>query len=405
MGWEERLKDAVYVTPSGARLPFFYEDVRRMGDRHGSPHNFPDVKGTYVDPDGGHSGRRFPLRAIFWGDDCDLQADAFEAGLFENGIGTIEHPMYGTADVVPLGEIARNDRLVTRANEATVTVTLWETTGLIYPTGQTDPASEVAGAVIGFNAAAAGIFESLLDLDTAGARANFKSGFQIVLDTTSAALEGIAKTNSETQQQFDAIVSSINQGIDTLVSEPLTLAAQTVLMIQAPARASAGIVARLDAYGNLAAAIVNRAGGPTSDNDFHTQDLYASAYVTGSVVSVVNTQFETKREAIEAAEAVLAQMDAVTEWRDLNFPGIDTGESYQQLRSAVDLAAGFLVEISFTLQQERIIVLDRARSIIDLTAELYGEIDGKLDFLINSNGLSGAEIIELPVGRSIVYYV
>ena len=75
------------------------------------------------------------------------------------------------------------------------------------------------------------------------------------------------------------------------------------------------------------------------------------------------------------------------------------------LRRFVAIAAGFLVEISFTLKQEFRITLDRPRTIIDLAAELYGEVDGQLDFLISSNNLTGSEILDLPRGREIVYYV
>ena len=126
------------------------------------------------------------------------------------------------------------------------------------------------------------------------------------------------------------------------------------------------------------------------------------------MVSVVNNRFNTKSEAIEAADALLTQFQDVTDWRDNNFESlaeVDTGEAYQKLQEAVALTAGFLVEISFTLKQERRIVLDRARTIIDLAAELYGSVDDQLDFLINSNSLTGSEILELPRGREIAYYV
>ena len=143
-------------------------------------------------------------------------------------------------------------------------------------------------------------------------------------------------------------------------------------------------------------------------NEFYTRDIYASTYISGEVLSVVNNQFATRTEAISAAEFILNEMDALTVWRDANIQLldiIDTGEAYQQLQESVAITAGFLVEISFTLKQERSIVLDRARTIIDLSAEIYGSIDDQLDFLIESNNLSGSEILELPKGREIVFYI
>jgi hypothetical protein len=130
--------------------------------------------------------------------------------------------------------------------------------------------------------------------------------------------------------------------------------------------------------------------------------------VTGSVVSVINNQFSTKTDALSAAVAVLDQLDGVTQWRDANFAAlleIDTGGAYQKLQEAVALTAGFLVEISFTLKQERRVILTRDRTIIDLVAEFYGEVDDRLDFFIDSNSLTGSEILEVPRGREIVYYI
>lgn len=84
---------------------------------------------------------------------------------------------------------------------------------------------------------------------------------------------------------------------------------------------------------------------------------------------------------------------------------IDTGESSGPLQTAAALAAGLLVEVSFTLRQERSIILDRNHTIVDLVGELYGRIDEELDFFINSNNLTGSEILELPEGKEVVYYV
>ena len=83
----------------------------------------------------------------------------------------------------------------------------------------------------------------------------------------------------------------------------------------------------------------------------------------------------------------------------------DTGEIYQPLQDAVALSAGFLVQLSFTLVQERRFILQRSRTIIDLVGELYGTVDDQLDFFLNTNDLSGDDIIELPAGREVVYYV
>lgn len=406
MSWQDRLRAAAYTSPSGTRFPFSYEDVSLALDKRTSAYNFPDADGTYIQ-DLGKTGRRYPLRVFFWGDDYDLDAEAFIQGLEESGIGKLDHPIYGSVDVVPFGSIARRDALQSGANQAVIEVTFWDTIGTLYPTAQGDPATAVQTALEEFKAAGAGQFVEQIDLSTVSQTTALKNRFQTILGVVKSTLDPIAKATDSVGRQMDAIFDSINGSIDTLAADPLTIAVQAVSMVQIAGQAAATIGDRLEAYGALTAALIAGDGADTS-NDFHTSDLYALSSVTGAVVSAVNNQFQTKPGAISAADALLSLAADVTIWRDGQFEDfgeIDTGEAYQTFQEAVALAAGFLVEISFTLAQERRIVLLRARTIIDLSAELYGEVDPRLDFLIDSNNLSGSEILEIPAGREVVYYV
>ncbi len=405
MTWLDRLRPSAYTSPSGVRTSFLYEDVSKEIDKRGSAWEFPDVNGTYIQGMG-HSGRRFPLRVIFSGPDYDTTADEFEASLLESGDGVLEHPRYGVFKAVPFGKIKFRDDLKTASNQTIIEITFWETTGIVYPSAQTDPASEILLSIDEFNGAIGEEFEENLALDTAVETEAFKGENQSLLDNVSDGLQSLADVNDAVAKQFKAIDDSINNSIDILIGQPLALAAQTTQLIQAPARAAAGITDRLEAYGNLTNSIIGSLFG--TSNSFRNNDLFASAYVTGSVLSTVNNQFDTRGDALAAADVILSQFEAVTDWRDSNFELlglVDTGDSFTQLQNSVALVAGFLVEISFDLRQEKTLVLDRARTIIDLVGELYGSVDDQLDFFINSNNLTGSEILELPRGKTIVYYV
>lgn len=405
MAWQDRLRDAAYTSPNGTRIRFSYEDVEHEFDINGTSYQFPDAIGTYVQRMN-VSSRRYPMRVIFHGDNYDVEANLFEALLLEQGVGRLEHPIYGTIDVVPFGSVSRSDELVSAANQAVFKVTFWNTIGLVYPTNQIDPAAAVVSAVDEYNQVAAVQFDAVTQIDTAVEQASFKNQYQALLNTVKSTLETVAKEQAEVGKQFQDIFDSIDTGIDTLVGDPTTLAFQTIALVQSPARAATSIETRLSAYASLVGSILSEL--PLNPVDFHTRDLYASTSVTGSVLSVVNNQFSFKTAALAAADDLLTTFDTLVAWRDdqyQSFDQIDTGETYQQLQKAVALAAGFLVEISFSLRQERQIVLDRNRTIVDLCAELYGSIDDQLDFLINTNNLSGSEILELPRGRRILYYV
>lgn len=422
MSWEDRLLEAAVTSKSGTRLTFDYEDVRKSVEKKGTAFGFADADGTFIQ-ERGHTGRQFPLRVFLSGEDYDLKANAFDALLLESGTMKLEHPIYGTVDVVPFGPITRRDDLKTAANQAVIEVTFWETTGLLFPSSQSDPGSSVLSAVSEYSDAISEEFADVISLDTTIQGVTLENQYLALLDAAQGGLQAIADVQDDVRTQFNAIVDSVNTGIDILISQPLTLAFQTAQLIQAPARALAAIEARLNAYRDLAESIFSDGSAAassnpqTASNAFHTKDLYVSTYVSGAVLSTVNNQFITKTEALEAAQFVLQLMDEVTVWRDDSFAALadltdtttaaqlDTGTSYQQLQEAVALAAGFLVEISFSLKQERRIVLDRNRTFVDLCAELYGETDEIYDFFISSNNLSGDEYLEIKRGREIVYYV
>lgn len=404
MTWDERLQEGAYTPANSQRQTFDFTDVSRTSELKGTAFEFADSNRTYVQRSG-VSGDRYPMRLYFSGPDCDLQATAFEAALKLPGIGKLEHPRYGTVNVVPLGEMRRLDGLVTDANQVIIEVTFWDTVGTAYPTAERDPASDVAEALAAYNAAAAQEFEDRLDLSKPGALSAFSARYQALLDIARGGLESAASVTEESQRLFDAVYTSINQGLNTLAGDPLTLAAQTLILVEAPARAAATFSARLDAYASLSQQL--RGVDTTDANELASSDLYVTASTAATAGAALTSTFETRKQAITAAESLLLELETVTNWRDTQFDTLvltDIGEAYRTLQDAVALAAGFLVQASFSLALEKRIVLTRNRTIVDLVAELYGEVDERLDFFIETNGLAWGELLELPAGREIVYY-
>jgi hypothetical protein len=78
----------------------------------------------------------------------------------------------------------------------------------------------------------------------------------------------------------------------------------------------------------------------------------------------------------------------------------------QKLKKAVSLTVGNIVSLSFNLKQERIETLSRNWDLLSLCFYLYGSTDEKIiDQFISTNELSVDEIIVVPSGRKIKYYV
>jgi prophage DNA circulation protein len=440
--WIDRLREAAYKSPSGKRIKFLYEDVSREVTIRGTAFEFPGVNESYVQQMG-NGPRRYPLRCCFSGPQSDLEATAFEAALLEHGTGLLEHPRYGNISVVPFGDIARRDDLKTAANQSVIEVTFWTTLGAIYPTNDAHPQNEVLAALGDFNVEAAQAFANATNLTTAANKAATKATIRGMLKQVGGAFDDASSGVSAVRGVVKDATDTINQGMDVLIGKPLLLAQQISNLIQSPARALAGLESRLDGYGRLFDSIFGTAAANPAEridatssllsrrnrvaNDFHSADLFSLNCVAGSIVAVsaqpldengriVRTPiFTTKPQAIAAASQILDLLDDVIEWRDDAFDALgtlpavgndqlDTGGAYQAIKHAAALAAGMLVQTSFALVPERSITLDRARTLLDLAAELYGAVDSKLDFLIDTNNLTGSEILELPAGKKILYY-
>jgi prophage DNA circulation protein len=425
--WKQRVKEAAYKSPSGTRLPFAFENVSRTIPLRSAEFQFPGVDNSYVQQNG-ISARRYPMLCFFWGPDHDRLADIFEGELMKPGVGQLEHPLYGTFDVVPFGEINRRDDLRDAANQSVVEVTFLTTTGAVYPSSPIAAKSEIQARIDEFKAQAAAQFEAGQGGLKKGITkdANLMAKVRGMLTKASKALSSVAAVNTAVTRDFRDAQSAINFGLDTLVGQPLQLAIQMQNMVTAPSRALAGIAQRLDAYHDLAQSVVDSSGATAElaagsevnrvlqklTQDFQVEDLVATAAVVGSVSSAVNNTFATKSEALATAEAILAQLDEIVAWRDEAYENIgesvtfvvDTGEAYQALLAAVSVAAGYLIQISFTLIPERRLTLDRARTVIDVCAQVYGTVDGKLDFFIATNDFSGDELLELPAGTTVKYY-
>jgi prophage DNA circulation protein len=412
MSWTDRLREAAYTSPSGTRYTFDFQDVSRSTDRKTSAFEYPDGDGTYVQ-DLGSTGRRYPIVAIFWGEDYDIEATAFEAALNERGAALLTHPMYGQVDVVPFGTIERADRLKSGANQATVTVVLYETTGVVYPDALTNPADAVLGSVSAFNDAGAADFAAGLNVASVAEGVTLANQWTAFVDEIDTFMGNVAAVQADVLSEYEAIEASINNSIDVLIRKPLTLAMQAQRLAQLPSQIVDGAKARLDAYADLARSLTSsEPQSPGLDNVvlnlFKSGEVNAMAAVAAQALSVVSSKFETQADAINAADTILVTFAEVTAWRDANYPLlgiIDTGDSYQLLQESVALAAGFAVQLSFSLKREQTLTLDRPRSIIELVAELYGSVDDQLDFFINSNVLTGDEILEIPAGRTVVFYV
>jgi len=418
VSWQDRLQKAAYISPLGFRRVFHYEDVNISFIKKTADFEFPAKDGSYVQ-DLGRAGRRIPLRVVLWGDDYDKEALAFEATLLEKGVGRLEHPIYGTINVIPFGDIKRRDDLKTSANQAIIEVEFYETIFELYAGALTDILDDIFKLVDLYNDASSGQLDAEVIVDTVVQDAYFRNFYGELIGGITGSLGGIANSDEAVRTQFNATSQSMTQDLESTADiDTKILGSQTNILIQLPAKVSTiNIDARYGAYLSLFQGVLDY----TADNiqieqitnkeinEFFSRDMHAGSYLAGIIVAILNTRFELKSEVLTYLDNINELFTQWTDWREANYALLgseDVGEMYGTLQQTVALTSSFLVQESFDLKTEKTIILDRDRALLELVAELYQDIDNDtIDLFIKTNSLSGDEILELPRGRQVVYYV
>lgn len=410
---------AVFTSPSGAVIPFDFEDVSSSYDTKAAVFESASGDGTYVQPNG-HTSARLPMAAIFYGTGYEKRAEAFLSAVLEPGVGVLSHPQYRQPiNVVPVGTINRTDAFSSGTNQTVFTLSFFETTGL------------QVGAVANIKQS----FDSLLDASAA----DFASNVQLtdVVDETSfinrvkataKTIETVLKAGSQglaaATQGIEAVGDSINRGIDLLVGKPLMLARQMQILVGEPARQAELSSAKLAAYGNMADSIFGSADASLSSysresiNAFHLNSLVAKTTVGNSALlaDAGSDQNLTREDYINRAEDLIALQEAYQEWSDRNYeglatsaisePSVDTGGGVSELQDVVSIAVSNLVTRSFSAKAQMSTELAAERTPLDLVYELYGSADNEtMDLFLQSNDLSGDEYFLIGKGRRVVWYV
>ena len=431
--WIGRLQEAKY-SAGGFEVKFLYLDLTSYFGVKTAVFNNVDSDGVYVQ----HNGtgvNRFPCLMVFSGSDNDDEAKTALSALTYRGDGQLNHPVFGPITVVPTGEIEQVNAFVTAANQTSIIVELIETTGLLV--GKEEPFGSVLDSFL--ENAAKSFDDIVITVDVPEEIAlaqKVKAGIAKVKDINDRLSNAVAATQAAVDDTFD----SINSAIDTLVKDPLMLARQVQRLVLTPGRELGLIRSKLEAYANLAADIFgtdDSAGGNTYDNtarnNFAVDNLIAGAAVAALSQVGVNSTVPASRqpdadpasanqanpgnlfgevprkELIKNAEQVSETQDAYIAWADEQADALDISNNsgdWQDLAAVTSLSVSAIITKAKEARTELKIVTTYERSAQAWCYELYGSIkNDALWFFQRTNDLGGDEILVIPEGRELVYYV
>lgn len=433
------LNDIKYTSPSGKEFSFVFDNVSKETDLKTATFTFPEKDGAYVQSLG-RGGRRFPLTCIFTGELCMQKADEFEAALEERGIGSLRHPVYGTRAVVPTGTIKREDGLVTEVNTSTVTVTFSETnTDKEILQSVTESSSDITAAAEVFVDNAIDEFAASISLTSAPEVLQVenlcKDSAKIICDNIDNFADMVAtkknfNLNDITNGAYKAMRKIVNSATAP-INDIRGYAATVLKLMRLPATIVCMPGEIITAYANMVRDIVKKfKNDPFGEKKVRNQYAVMKLSLQGAICAICEGTtfacgqsssssaggssdgsqdgFSSREDAITAAEKVQEVFEAVKEKLDSEVGKdvlIETSESYSALLEVYQKTVALVLNTAFSLRKRRVIVLGRDRQIIELLAELYGDIDSHIDEFIVDNNLMLDELKVLPMGKEVAYYV
>lgn len=434
---ENDLQQAAYNSPSGKRQTFLCENVSRETDLKTATFTFPEMDGALVQSLG-LGGRTFPLKCIFSGAKCKKEADSFEKLLEERGHGILEHPVYGRINVVPTGKIKRSDNLIDGINEATVETTFSETI-----VDDDDSVSEVVTADALENAmdvyeeSAVSDFSDKIKTDSSENKMQLQSVLKKQTDSIFKGMKKLVSIGAKGKAEYakwlkeaENFIVSTESNLDKIALYSSEIARTMVKVTKLPSKIEIKALEKISKYSSMINDITDSAkaevfGTSAISNQYAATNLSLGSMVAslsyGLAVTAQNANsaisengnytggFTSRSDILETLAQVTELFNKYSDYVDSQNKKnafIDTGDNYEKVLNVVIISAKALEEAAFNLPVMRIIRLDRDRQLFELLTELYGT-DGfdRQDQFINDNKLTADEIVLIPMGREIRYYV
>lgn len=411
---------AVYLSPSGTRIEFDFEDITSSFTRRGGVFESVTGDGTYVQSLGKGSAV-LPMAVFIHGDNYETRAEVFLSAILEGGEGLLTHPQYAKPlKVVHLGEIVRADAYVTQTNQTVFTLVFYETTGL-----QIGKAGTVQQSYDLMKTGGAEYFANGVQLDDVVDQQSFKNRVTSSIRSFERAMKKASGSISGVQGGADFIGDSIVRGIDAVIGRPLSMAQQIQLLVAEPGQQTQLAGNKLRAYKSYALGLF---GGRSAEwrtydydsvNTFHLNSLMAQTAVGSAarLAGLASESFITRAEYLFYAALLLELLEAYRAWRDSNFEALadatylrietaDTGGGDDSLTELVTTAAGDLVSKSFQAKVKIAKAIDAPRTIVDLCFELCGDLEiDTLNAFCRLNDFSGDEYAMIEKGRVVEWYL
>ena len=303
MDQQKELLEAKYTSPSGTEFVFLWESVSKETELKTGIFTYPGLNGAHVQHQGG-GPVSYPMVCIFNGEGHIQTADAFEAALLERGTGELQHPVYGIRQVIPTGNIKRDNDYVSLLNETQISITFTENisggkTGKLH----TVTADELKKKLDNHSDTAAENFAENITVDKISEQlqlqAVLESHTNMVNDslksfTLSSDISGVSSNKSgDASSGFSGSIKELKSNIknicdtDNTAQNALDTARLVLHTLKMPAGTIADISGRIRSYTQLVRAVINQCkNDPLGINNIKNSFTSTRLFLSGALSSV-----------------------------------------------------------------------------------------------------------------------
>lgn len=434
MSYIDRLERLTYQSPKRKTFDLEFEDLARSIARKTAINEFPYQDKANIQ-DLGMGNLKLPIRCFITGQDYDLEADRFYKALNEQGYGVLDHPRFGSIDVLPIS-ITQSESFVENAGRA-----IFEIEFVQYFPDATEFPENVAAffknvlGLISFTIDA--IFQaidSIITIETSTRRftrnlrriagslisetRRIESRFKGVSQrwqediknnfVTTTFGDRFSFEGKESQDNFNKLARIF----DAYVSNnpdftPEEAVRQFLELLRFPQSENISAVQKQKSYKNVINYIESQFNSNETMNEFEAN---INGYIAiGAIVSMtenlINSPFQNRNQSI-------LLLDEIAEFRERLKSIVDIVKNkngnidYEILDNAYTVLTNtqnLILSISLNIPTEKKIILDKDTSPIQFVYSLDGNID-RLDELMQYNNLSDNNILVIPKNYTMRYY-
>jgi hypothetical protein len=414
----DRVDGVIKITsPSGQYFEALWQGSARSAEKKLGIYDYPRFKGSIVQ-DLNVKAVRYPMKIYFQGPDHDKTADKFFKCVSEYGPWQVIHPTKGKLNL-QMVSITEDTMPVEHLNY-TMFILEW-----LEPAKENPILSMIlsADSVIGKALTTIQSFQNQFNqiLQLSFSAIDAVSGMiDVVTGIITSSLGMVTNLVSGVQGSFDQAVRSLDDLLDASILDPLAVAAQVTSLATIPAQAMTDFKDSYSYISNAVDLTIAQLPDQASDKAFNQAcviEMVLGSLFTSACQLSATSDYTTRADVIYAMESLTDMFSSIVDNLDdvqnlfitsnIERQYFSNSQAFGDMLILFGLTMQSLIASIFDLAIEKRFTLQTARSPIEITASEYGSFgdnDSNYDLFIQSNGLSGNDILILPPGREVVVY-